>query len=111
MKYEYEHLLAYLSSLGYSLNELNNLSFQDTRELLLYVGDMLRLIKYGIMKINIEVKVGDTFKNYRPIHGEMTHKCIRIKKKVLGTDDFYVSWLVDENNIMIKPSEVTEVII
>ena len=62
------------------------------------------------MKINIEVKVGDTFKSYRPIHGEMTHKCIRIKEKVLGTDDFYVSWLVDENNIMIKPSEVTEVI-
>ena len=34
MKYEYEHLLAYLSSMGYSLNELNNLSFKDTIELL-----------------------------------------------------------------------------
>jgi len=56
------------------------------------------------------VKVGYTFKSYRPIHGEVTHKCIRIKEKVLGTDDFYVGWLVDENNIMIKPSEVTEVI-
>ena len=62
------------------------------------------------MKKDIEVKIGDTFKSYRPIHGEVTHKCIRIKEKGLGTDDFYVGWLVDENDIMIKPSEVIEVI-
>tara|TARA_R110000803_G_scaffold111257_3_gene179673 strand:+ start:2139 stop:2330 length:192 start_codon:yes stop_codon:yes gene_type:complete len=62
------------------------------------------------MKKDIKVKVGDTFKSYRPIHGEVTHKCIRIKEKSLGTDDFYVGWLVDENDIMIKPSEVIEVI-
>lgn len=58
----------------------------------------------------IEVKVGDTFKSYRPIHGEEIHKCIRIKENGLGTDDHYVGWLVDENSIMIKPSEVIEVI-
>tara|TARA_R110001599_G_C12021785_1_gene639098 strand:+ start:284 stop:475 length:192 start_codon:yes stop_codon:yes gene_type:complete len=62
------------------------------------------------MKKDIKVKVGDTFKSYRPIHGEVTHKCIRIKEKSLGTDDFYVGWLVDENDIMIKPSEVIEII-
>jgi hypothetical protein len=37
MKYEYEHLLAYLFNIGYNLNELNNLSFKDTIELLLDV--------------------------------------------------------------------------
>lgn len=63
-----------------------------------------------IMNKDIEVKVGDTFKSYRPIHGEVIHKCIRIKEKGLGTDDYYVGWLVDENSIMIKPSEVIEVI-
>lgn len=59
---------------------------------------------------DIQVKVGDIFKSYRPIHGEVTHKCIRIKEKEVGTDDFYTGWLVDENSIMIKPSEVIEVI-
>ena len=62
------------------------------------------------MKKDIEVKIGDTFKSFRPIHGEVTHKCIRIKQKGLGTDDFYADWLVDENSIMIKPSDVIEVI-
>jgi hypothetical protein len=61
------------------------------------------------MNKNIEVKVGDTFKSYRPIHGEVIHKCIRIKEKVLG-DDYYTGWLVDENSIMIQPSQVIEVI-
>lgn len=62
------------------------------------------------MKTYTEVKVGDTFKSYRPIHGEVTHKCVRVKEKGLDTDDFYVGWLVDENNIMIKPSDVISVI-
>lgn len=58
----------------------------------------------------IEVKVGDTFKSYRPIHGEVTHKCIRIKASKIGCDGYYNGWLVDEDSIMIKPSEVIEVI-
>jgi hypothetical protein len=61
-------------------------------------------------KKEIEVKVGDTFKSYRPIHGEVTHKCIRIKETANRADEYYSGWLVDENSIMIKPSEVIEVI-
>ena len=71
---------------------------------------LVRIIKNRIMKKNTEVKVGDTFKSYRPIHGEVMHKCVRIKEKSLGTDDYYEGWLVDENSIMIKPSEVIEVV-
>ena len=62
------------------------------------------------MKKEIEVKVGDTFKSYRPIHGEVTHKCVRIKVSKIGCDEYYNGWLVDEDSIMIKPSEVIEVI-
>ena len=61
------------------------------------------------MKKNIEVKVGDMFKSYRPLHGEVIHKCVKIKQTGGGTDNFYVGWLVDENSIMIKPSEVIEI--
>ena len=59
---------------------------------------------------NIKVNIGDTFKSYRPIHGEVVHKCVRIKEGKIGADEFYTGWLIDENSIMIKPSEVVEVI-
>jgi len=61
-------------------------------------------------KKHIKVNVGDIFKSYRPIHGEVTHECIRIKDSKNGVDSFYNGWLVDENSIMIKPSEVIELI-
>ena len=62
------------------------------------------------MQKNIKVNIGDTFKSYRPIHGTVTHKCMRIKETENGADEYYNGWLIDENSIMIKPSEVTEVI-
>jgi hypothetical protein len=54
----------------------------------------------------IEVKVGDAFKSYRPIHGIVNHVCVRIKKTETGADVYYDGWIIDENSIMIKPSEV-----
>ena len=60
------------------------------------------------MKNNIKVKIGQTFESFRPIHGIVKHKLIRIKENKCS-DDFYNGWLIDENSIIIKPSEVIKV--
>jgi len=55
------------------------------------------------------VKVGDTFKSYRPLQGTKIHKCLRIKKSENGADKEFDGWLVDETGIMINPTDVIEV--
>jgi hypothetical protein len=68
-------------------------------------------LKLKVMQKEIkkeEIKAGDYFKAFRPIHGETVHKCVRIKDGS-GGDFFYHGWLVDERNIMIDPKYATKI--